>query len=118
MPAPRGIPEAYVRIWNTVERIPKGRVSTYGTIARLAGCGEHARLVGYALHALPDGSPVPWHRVINARGRISFPPGSAAAVRQKRALAAEGVKTRSGRTDFELYLWPPAAKKLLCRKAR
>ncbi|HEY6098015.1 MAG TPA: MGMT family protein, partial [Anaeromyxobacter sp.] len=54
-----------------VARIPRGRVATYGQVARLAGAPGQARLVGYALAALPDGSSLPWHRVVNARGEIS-----------------------------------------------
>ena len=56
------------RIFEVVRRIPAGRVLTYGDVAALAGLPGHARLVGYALHALPPGTTVPWHRVINARG--------------------------------------------------
>lgn len=62
---------SYERIYAAVSRIPRGRVATYGQIAALAGLGGHARQVGYALSALPEGSRVPWHRVINARGEVS-----------------------------------------------
>ena len=62
----------YRKIWATAKRVPKGRVATYGQIAALAGFPRQARLVGYALHSLPEKSDVPWHRVINARGEISF----------------------------------------------
>ena len=61
----------YRRIWNVVARIPPGRVATYGQVAALAGFPRHARLAGYALHALPLGSRVPWHRVVNAKGEVS-----------------------------------------------
>ena len=60
----------YEQIYETVKRVPAGRVATYGQIARVAGIGQQARLVGYALRNLPEGSRVPWHRVINAQGRI------------------------------------------------
>ena len=59
------------RIYAVVSRIPRGRVATYGQVARLAGIPGQARLVGYALSDLPEGSGVPWHRVVNARGLIS-----------------------------------------------
>ncbi len=62
----------YARIYAVVRRIPRGRVATYGQIAELAGLPGHARQVGYALHALPDGTAVPWHRVLNARGALSL----------------------------------------------
>jgi len=60
---------AYDRIYAVIKRIPRGRVATYGQIARLAGLGGQARQVGYALSALPEGNDVPWQRVINAKGR-------------------------------------------------
>ena len=53
---------SYRRIWAVVARIPKGRVATYGQVARLAGLPNHPRLAGYALHALPARTRVPWHR--------------------------------------------------------
>src|SRR5688572_505500 len=60
------------RVYAVVRRIPRGRVATYGQVARLAGLGAGARQVGYALSDLPTGSTVPWHRVINARGAVSL----------------------------------------------
>ena len=65
---PRSNADSYQRIYEAVKRIPRGRVATYGQIATLAGLDGHARQVGYALHSLPDGSDIPWHRVINAKG--------------------------------------------------
>ena len=59
------------RIYEIVRKVPRGRVATYGQVAALAGLKGHARQVGYALHALPNGTTVPWHRVINAQGRVS-----------------------------------------------
>ena len=79
------------RIIETVNRIPRGKVATYGQIARLAGMPGHARQVGYALHRLPQGSDVPWHRVINRTGRISLRPDSLAASLQRALLESEGV---------------------------
>ena len=67
-PAP-GI--SYRAIYAVVSRIPRGRVATYGQVARLAGLPGQARLVGYALAVLRDESPVPWHRVVNAKGQVS-----------------------------------------------
>ena len=96
-------------ILEVVRRIPAGRVLTYGDVAALAGLPGHARLVGYALHALPDGSTVPWHRVINARGGIStgraMPGGELV---QRFLLEAEGVEFDArGRTSLERYRWEP-----------
>ena len=69
------MPEPYSRqssltaaIYNTVRSIPSGRVANYGRVALAAGLPGQARLVGYALHRLPDDSDVPWHRVVNVRG--------------------------------------------------
>jgi len=94
------------RIHKTVSRIPRGRVATYGQIARLAGLHGQARLVGYAMHALPAGTRVPWQRVVNARGEISLPGSS--AVRQRTRLEREGVRFDArGRIDLDRFLWQP-----------
>ena len=101
-------------IWEVVARVPSGRVATYGQIARMAGCPGGARTVGWAMRALPDGllirgSPVPWHRVINAQGLISPRRGAAPgdeAARQARALRREGVPVSSaGTVDLTLCRW-------------
>lgn len=93
----------YQRIYAEVRRIPRGRVSTYGGIARrLGGCG--ARQVGYAMAALPEGSRVPWHRVLNHKGEISLRDG---AERQRALLEAEGVQfSLRGRVDLSRVGWP------------
>ncbi|HKQ18877.1 MAG TPA: methylated-DNA--[protein]-cysteine S-methyltransferase [Candidatus Eisenbacteria bacterium] len=97
----------YERIWKHVRRIPRGRVATYGQIARLAGIPRGARQVGYALHALPDATSVPWHRVINARGSISVRLGGA-SVTQLLRLEREGVRfDAGGRTYLARYQWRP-----------
>jgi methylated-DNA-protein-cysteine methyltransferase-like protein len=81
------------RIYAVVSRIPRGRVATYGQVARLANLAGQARLVGYALSALPEGSRVPWHRVINAQGRISLRnDGSPMAEIQRHLLEKEKVR--------------------------
>jgi len=97
----------YRRIYRTVRRIPHGRVATYGQIARLAGFPNHARLVGYALHALrgADDLTVPWHRVINARGEISLNEFSGADL-QRKLLRAEGIAfDRRHRINLNRFLW-------------
>lgn len=96
----------YARIYAAVQRIPRGRVATYGQIAALADLPRRARQVGYALHALPPGSPVPWQRVVNARGEVSLP--GLAGARQRELLAAEGVEVGdSGRVDLKAFQWRP-----------
>lgn len=93
----------YHAIYVTVRRIPPGRVSSYGRIAILAGLPGHARMVGYALHALRSDTSVPWWRVINASGHIS----NAYEREQQRArLEAEGVLIDNrDRVDLAIYLW-------------
>jgi methylated-DNA-protein-cysteine methyltransferase-like protein len=94
-----------------VRAIPRRRVATYGQIARLAGLGGQARRVGYALAALPAGSRVPWHRVVNAVGRISPRSGDRSVeLLQRRMLEREGVRfDRSGRIDLTRFRWRPRA---------
>lgn len=96
------------RIYAVIERIPYGRIATYGQIASLAGLRGHARQVGYALHALPPGSPIPWHRVINARGEISRRARAGVDSDQRRRLEAEGVVFGDGgRVDLVEFRWRP-----------
>jgi methylated-DNA-protein-cysteine methyltransferase-like protein len=104
-------PGRWERVYAVVRRIPRGRVATYGQVAELAGLGGHARQVGYALHALPAGSLVPWHRVLNARGLISLRPGSGDEVTQRLLLEREGVKfDGAGRADLKLFGWRRARR--------
>jgi methylated-DNA-protein-cysteine methyltransferase-like protein len=95
----------YELIWETVRQIPKGRVATYGQVASESGFPGQPRMIGYALHALPDSSDVPWHRVINARGRISFPKGSDAYKKQLHLLRSEGVLFLGGALDLDRFGW-------------
>jgi methylated-DNA-protein-cysteine methyltransferase related protein len=99
----------YGCIYAVIRRIPKGRVATYGQIADLAGLPGHARQVGYALYALREGSTVPWHRVVNAQGRLSLgrvvPEGD---VEQRIRLEIEGVAfDADGRIPLERFQWRP-----------
>lgn len=100
------------RIYAMVRKIPRGRVTTYGTIARLSGFGGQARLVGYALSALRDGTTVPWHRVINAQGRLSLElAASSSGTTQRLRLEAEGVKVDAGsRVSLTRFGWRIAEK--------
>lgn len=87
-----------------VRRIPRGRVSTYGDIARVAGLPRGARLVGTVLKQ--TAAKVPWHRVVNASGRISFPAGSPSHGRQRALLRREGIEFRGERIALREYGWP------------
>jgi methylated-DNA-protein-cysteine methyltransferase related protein len=87
-------------------------VSTYGEIARLARLPRQARLVGYALHTLDAGTTVPWHRVINATGRISLGDAYGAATTQRLRLIAEGVLVDAGgRISLRRFGWPAAKRR-------
>jgi len=94
-----------------VRAIPRGRVATYGQVARLAGLGGQARRVGYALAARPAGSRVPWQRVVNAAGRISPRSGDRSVeILQRRLLEREGVRfDAAGRIDLARFRWRPRA---------
>ena len=83
---------AYGRIYAAVRRIPRGRVATYGQVARLAGLPGRARQVGYAMHALPAGTTVPWHRVVNVAGKVSRRRLPGAELTQRVLLEREGVR--------------------------
>jgi len=100
----------YHRIYRVVRHIPKGRVATYGVVARLAGRPGAARQVGWALSALPDEGDVPWWRVINAAGRISLSTADHGAVVQRALLLREGVKfAPGGAVNLSLFGWPSEA---------
>ena len=112
----RRAPSAYARVYAVVRRVPAGRVATYGQVARVAGFGDHARLVGYALAALPNGTAVPWHRVINARGTVSRR-RSGDTLSQRMRLEREGVRFDArGRASFATYGWRPRAAGRTARK--
>lgn len=87
-----------------LSRIPHGRVTTYGTVARLAGLPRHARLVGRLLANLPEDSRLPWHRVVNATGRISSRGDGAPSAEQRQRLEAEGVRFKGDRVE-RAFLW-------------
>jgi methylated-DNA-protein-cysteine methyltransferase related protein len=109
----------YELIWNTVRKVPKGRVATYGQIAELAGLEGHARQVGYALHNLPAGSNVPWHRVINARGEISPRSAGDSHELQRMLLEAEGVEIDlRGRIDLKKFRWSVKSRPVKGRPER
>ena len=104
MNAPRPS-DTYGKIWSTVRKIPRGKVATYGQIARLSKLPRQARLVGYALHSLPYGIEIPWQRVINAQGRISFPEQSHSYKKQKELLTKEGILFNKGRINLKRFGW-------------
>lgn len=98
--------DRYALIYAVVRRIPEGRVATYGQVAALAGFPGHARQVGYALHALPEESDVPWQRVINAKGEVSERSEGGWEHYQRHLLEEESIVfDQSGRVDLDRYRW-------------
>lgn len=96
----------YDQIYATVRRIPPGKVASYGQIARLLGNPRAARSVGWALHNLPEGSDVPWQRVINAQGIISLDAHGPGGAIQRAMLEEEGIEfDEQGRVDLSVFGW-------------
>lgn len=93
-------------IFLVIAQVPEGHVITYGDVARLAGLGRGARLVGRILSQLPEDTRLPWHRVIAAGGRISLPLGSVSGNEQRARLRAEGVRIHNDRVDIRRHGWP------------
>lgn len=91
------------RVIQIIAAIPAGQVTTYGNIAQLAGSPRAARQVGGVLRKLPEGSTLPWHRVINRHGEISQQGED--FKRQRQALLEEGIMFEEGRIDLKKYGW-------------
>jgi methylated-DNA-protein-cysteine methyltransferase-like protein len=94
----------FEKVYLAVSAIPRGRVATYGDVARLLGTPRGARAVGWALRVLPGEleKRVPWHRVVGAGGRISLRAGLGPEL-QRRRLRAEGIRFGRGRVDLLRY---------------
>ncbi|MCL6232995.1 MGMT family protein [Acinetobacter amyesii] len=100
--------ELHQIILSTIALIPKGKISTYGQIAKLAGLPKHARLVGYVLKHLDATSTIPWHRVVNAQGKISTQRCNEKSENiQQLKLEAENVFVVNGRISLKQYQWIP-----------
>jgi len=102
----------YEQVYAVVRLIPAGQVTTYGRIARMLGRPKASRAVGYALNGLKDKqtdpayASIPWHRVINAQGRITAVNRELSANRQAQRLLSEGVHVSEGLSiSLERYLW-------------
>ena len=112
------------RIWKAVAEIPRGEVASYGGIARRAGAPRRARLVGHALKVAPASLELPWHRVLNAQGRISLPAGSKAHRMQracwKRRASCSGTAGSTSRApgaDLDALLWSRAGTDTIGRSS-
>lgn len=96
----------YEKIYALVRQVPTGRVTTYGTVAKIVG-GCTARMVGYAMAATPEGSAVPWQRVINSQGMISPRGVGLGSLIQRQLLEEEGVVfDPAGKIDLQKFGWP------------
>jgi methylated-DNA-protein-cysteine methyltransferase related protein len=101
-------------VYRLVKRIPRGQVTTYGTLARMLRFRGGARSVGYAMAACPSGRGIPWHRVVGAGGRLIIREPHAGL--QRRLLESEGMVFEGRRVDMRRYGWAPAKRKSAGRK--
>ncbi len=90
-------------VYLALASVPAGRVVTYGQLAHMAGLPRAARLVGTLLRDLPEGTELPWQRVINAQGKISLPIDSDSYREQVRRLNSEGITLVNGKINLHHY---------------
>ncbi|MBQ6734214.1 MAG: MGMT family protein [Lachnospiraceae bacterium] len=107
--------DTFEKIYEVVRRIPKGCVATYGQVAALAGNKRWARVVGYALHANPDGDLTPCYRVVNREGRVSKAFVFGGENRQIALLRADGIEVTDGVVDLARYQWREGMHYLVSR---
>jgi methylated-DNA-protein-cysteine methyltransferase-like protein len=93
------------QVYYWVSQIPKGKVTSYGYIAKLSGFPRHARHVSKALGAAPNRKKLPWQRVIGSDGKIAFNPDSDHYAIQEELLKKEGIKVINGKVDLKQYAW-------------
>ncbi len=98
--------DPYQAIYETIRRVPRGKVSSYGAIAELAGLPRRARLVGTALRNSAPSLRLPWHRIVTSSGRLAFAAGSDPFRTQQARLKREGVKFANDKIDMRRYGWP------------
>lgn len=103
----------YQAVWKVVSDIPYGHVLTYGEVARLSGMPKAARRVSQAMRRAPKSLKLPWQRVVNAQGKISFPKDSSGWQKQKDLLEDEGVLFLNGKIDLDVYGYRGAVDRLL-----
>jgi methylated-DNA-protein-cysteine methyltransferase-like protein len=100
---------SWAPVYKLVKQVPRGRVSTYGALAKALKLRGGARAAGYALAACPRGRGVPWHRVVGAGGKIRLPEPTASL--QRRLLESEGIEVHGLSMDFKKYGWAPGKPK-------
>jgi methylated-DNA-protein-cysteine methyltransferase related protein len=96
-------------VYRLVKKIPRGRVTTYGELARALRLPGGARAVGYAMAACPNGRGIPWHRVIGAGGKVRMPEPHASL--QRRLLGTEGVEFDGHSINLKKFGWSPARRR-------
>jgi methylated-DNA-protein-cysteine methyltransferase related protein len=101
------------RVYQLVKKIPRGRVTTYGELAKKLKLPGGARVVGYAMASCPSGRGIPWHRVVGAGGRLLISEPHASL--QRRLLESEGIVIDGRRIDMKRYAWTPGRKKAVAR---
>jgi methylated-DNA-protein-cysteine methyltransferase related protein len=102
------------KVYRLVKKIPRGRVTTYGDLAKKLRLPGGARVVGYAMAGCPSGMGIPWHRVVGAGGRLLISEPHASL--QRKLLASEGVAIDGRRIDMKRYAWSPGAQKAPMRR--
>jgi methylated-DNA-protein-cysteine methyltransferase-like protein len=95
------------KVYRLVQRIPRGRVLTYGALAKALHLPGGARTAGRAMASTPSGQGIPWHRVVGERGKILI--RGPYAMLQKKLLESEGVKLIESRVQLNLHAWKPPA---------
>jgi len=101
---PESNDKLFARIYEVVKQVPRGKVASYGQIAQIVGAGCDARMVGYAMAGTPEGSDIPWQRIVNREGKISLP--GQGGVIQRMRLEAEGIVfDKRGRIDMKRFGW-------------
>src|SRR6478735_9702281 len=105
---------SWAPVYCFVKRIPRGRVISYGGLARALSLRGGARSAGRAMAASPSGKGIPWHRVVGFGGKLLIREPYASL--QRRLLESEGVQMTERRVDMKLHAWTPAKKKV--RKSR
>ena len=98
-------------VFRFVQQIPRGRVLTYGALAKALRLPGGARSAGRAMAATPSGKGIPWHRVVGERGKILIREPYASL--QRKLLASEGIAILESRVDLKRHLWKPPKKSVL-----
>ena len=96
-------------VYQLIKTIPRGRVTTYGLLARALKIRGGARTVGHAMAATPAGKGIPWHRVVAAGGKLII--REPIASKQRKLLESEGVPMHNGRVEISSCLWTPVSVK-------